>query len=136
MALVMRRVNAGGWYTNGKTNEVFGQARVGDPTDYAWVELYNSGPGPSTSAGKVWLSLDSSGAAVTVAVADAVARTGSFTYVIDPTTLTYSAPTSKATGLDVPALAVGEKCLLALRRVLTGATAASPETNRLNYATT
>ena len=135
MALVMRRVNAGGSYTNGKTNEVFGQARVGDPTDYAWVELYNSGPA-SLSAGKVWLSLDSSGAAVTLAVADAVARTGSFTYSIDPTTLTYSAPTSKATGLDVPALTSGQKCLLALRRVLTGATAASPETNRLNYATT
>ena len=134
MALVMRRVNAGGGYTNNKTNEVFPQARVGDPTDYAWVELYNSGP-DTQPAGKVWLTLDTSGAAVTVAVADPVARPSSYTYAITPSGLTYSAPTTKSTGLDTPALASGEKCLVALRRVLTGATAASPETNRLNYAT-
>ena len=134
MSLVVRRVNGGGTYTNGKTNDVFGQARVGDPTDYAWVELYNSGPN-NLPAGKVWLTLDASGAAVTVAVADPTARASTFTYVIDPTTLTYTAPTTKTTGLDVPALTSGQKCLLALRRVLSGATAASPETNRLNYAT-
>lgn len=134
MSVVMRRVNAGGSYTSGKKNEVFTQARSGDPTDYAWVEVYNSGPDP-LAAGKVWLTLDTTGAAVTLAVADPVARAGSFTYSITPSSLTYSTPTTKTAGLDVPALAVGEKCLLALRRDLTGATAASPETNRLNYAT-
>lgn len=134
MSLVMRRVNAGGGYTNNKTNEVFPQARVGDPTDYAWVELYNSGP-DALPAGKVWLTLDTSGAAVTVAVADSTPRAATYTYAVTASSLTYSAPTTKSTGLDTPALAAGEKCLLALRRVLTGATPASPETNKLNYAT-
>lgn len=134
MSVILRRVNGGGAYTNGRKGELFGQARVGDPTDYQWVEVYNSGPA-STAAGKVWLTLDTSGAAVTVAVADATPQPASYVYAIDPATLTYSAPTTKLTGLDAPALAAGEKCLFALRRVLTGATAASPETNRLNYAT-
>ena len=134
MAVILRRVNAGGTYVNGKTGDVFASARVGDATDYAWVELYNSGP-DALAAMKVWLTLDTSGAAVTVAVADSTPRASSYTYSVTASSLTYSAPTTKATGLDVPALAAGEKCLLALRRVLTGATAASPETNRLNYAT-
>lgn len=134
MSIILRRVNGGGAYTNGRKGELFLQARVGDATDYQWVEVYNSGPA-SVVAGKVWLTLDTAGAAVTVAVADPVARAGSFTYAITASALTYSAPTTKLTGLNVPALAAGEKCLLALRRVLTGATAASPETNRLNYAT-
>ena len=130
----MRRVNGGGTYVNGKTGDVFAQARTGDPTDYAWVELYNSGP-DSLGAGKVWLTLDTTGAAVSLAVADPTPQAEAYTYVIDPATLTYSTPTSKATGLDVPALTSGQKCLLAVRRVLSGATAANPETNRLNYST-
>jgi hypothetical protein len=134
VAVILRRVNAGTTYVNGRTNDVFAQARSGDPTDYAFVEVFNSGP-DALPAGKVWLTLDTSGAAVTVAVADATPRAGTFTYSVTASSLTYTAPTTKTAGLDTPALASGEKCLIALRRVLTGATAASPETNRLNYAT-
>lgn len=134
MSLIGRRVNGGGAYGNGRLNEVFPQARSGDPTDYQWVELFNSGP-EDIPATKVWLTLDPAGAAVTLAVADPAAQAGSYVYVIDPTSLTYTAPTSKVTGLDAPALLAGQKCLFTLRRVLAGAAAVSPETNRLNVST-
>lgn len=134
MSIVLRRINGGAAYTSGRLNEVFPQARSGDPTDYGWWEVYNAGPA-AVSAGTVFLILDTSGAAVTIAVADGTARASSYAYAIDPATLTYSAPTTQLTGLTVPALAVGEKFLLAARRVLTGAPTARPETNRLRYKT-
>ena len=134
MSVVWQRANGGGGYVNGRRNEMFPAARVGAATGYALVEVYNSGP-DSVPASKVWLTLDTSGAAVAIALADGVARAASFTYSVDPSLLTYSTPTTKATGLDVPVLASGQKVLLAVRRTLTGATPATPETNSLNLAT-
>lgn len=135
--LHFRFIHNGGNVANGVLGNLFPDGVVNGSTTYAFVEVHNRNATNSLTSGKAWLSLDTGGAAVAIAVADGTARSEPSAYApLDPAGLTYSTPTTQATGLTLPTLVPGQKVLLAIRRTLTGATAASPETNRLNVAGT
>jgi hypothetical protein len=55
----------------------------------------------------------------------------SYVYSEDPTALTYSTPTTYSGGLALPTLTAGQKCLIAIRRTLTGASADNSDNNTL-----
>lgn len=122
---------------SGALHALFATGTVNAATDYALVEVRNAHATLTFSAGKAWLTLDTDGAAVALAVGDGgVARASSYEYAVTPSSLTYSTPTSQSAGLTLPSLGPGQKCLVAIRRTLTGASPAYPETNRLNVAGT
>ena len=126
---------AGDRLRSGVMNNLFGDGQVDGATGYAFVVLRNAHASLTFTSPKLWLVLDSRGAAVAVAIADGIARAGTYEYpAIAASGLTYSTPTSQASGLALPTLAAGQKCLIAVRRILTSATTAYPETNRLSIA--
>jgi hypothetical protein len=123
--------NSSATYSSGALHNVFGAGTVGGATDYRLVEVRNTSLLTWTSP-VAWLGIDTGGAAVAISVADTgTARDLSYGYSIDPTTLTYSTPTTYSGGLALPTLAAGEKCLVAIRRTLTGAAPDSPDNNTL-----
>jgi hypothetical protein len=118
-------------YVSGVLHNVFGSGVVGGSTDYRLVEIRNVGSSTWTSP-KAWLVLDTGGAAVAIAVADSgTARALDFVYSVDPAGLSYSTPTDSAGGLSLPSLAAGQKCLIGVRRTLTGASVDYPDNNTL-----
>jgi hypothetical protein len=126
-------VNSGSVYTSGVLDQVFSAGTVGGATDYRLVEIRNASALTWTSP-VAYLSIDTGGAAYAIAVADTgIARDMSYSYSEDPTALTYSTPTTEVGGLALPTLAAGQKCLVAIRRTLSGASPApSGENNILN----
>lgn len=121
-------------YTSGSLNGVFSAGVVGGATDYRFVEVRNTSALTWTTP-SAWFTIDTGGATVALAVADGTARAADYTYSIstaDAAALTYSTPTTYTVGLALPTLAAGEKCLLVIRRTLSGAAAAYPENNILN----
>lgn len=123
-------------FASGALHQVFPQGVSGGATDYALVEVRNIS-GVTLSGVTAWLTLDPTGAAVALAVADGTARAiGHNSYSVNAAALTYSTPTTQSGGLALPNLAANEKCLLALRRVLSGAGQAWPENNVLNIGGT
>jgi hypothetical protein len=127
--------NSGITYPSGSLEQVFGAGTVGGATDYRLMEIRNTSALTYTSP-VVWLSIDTGGAAVAIAVADTgTARDMSYSYDgIDPTALTYSTPTTETGGLALPTLAAGQKCLVAIRRTLVGAVEDDRDNNTLNVA--
>lgn len=122
---------------SGALHDLFSAGRVDGLTDYRLVEVQNRHGSLTLSGVKAWLSVDSRGATVAIAVADGTARALAYSYDnVVASSLTYSTPTTQASGLALPSLGPGQKCLLAIRRTLTGASPASPETNRLNVSGT
>jgi hypothetical protein len=118
-------------YASGALHNVFGAGTVGGATDYRLVEVRNTSALTWTSP-VAWLGIDTGGAAVAIAVADTgTARDLSYVYSEDPTALTYSTPTTYSGGLALPTLAAGQKCLVAIRRTLSGASPDSPDNNTL-----
>lgn len=129
-------VNSGRPYRPGVLHDMFGQGVVGAATDYALVEIRNLSTTPWVSV-VAWLTLDTGGGAVSIAIADATPRDVSYeSYAVSPAGLTYSTPTSKPTALAVGTIPAGQKVLLAIRRVLAGATPDYPESNVLNLSGT
>lgn len=122
---------------SGQLNNLFADGRVNGSTDYGFVVIRNSSALTLTSP-KVWLSVDTKGAALALAVADGgIARAESYDFPsINPSGLSYSTPTTQTSGLALPTLAATQRCLIAVRRTLTGATTAYPENNRINLAGT
>lgn len=124
-------------FRSGSINNLFADARVSDPTDYALVEVRNTNGALTYTSPVMWLSAASGGATVALAVADGTARALSYAYPsIDPTGLTYSTPTLQSAGIALPTLAAGQKCLVAIRRILSGATVLKPESNVLRVSGT
>ena len=129
--IAFRTLGGGRSYRSGVLHDVFDSGTVDAVTDYAWVEVVNTSALTWTSPA-AWFSLDAGGAAVAVAVADGTPRDANFSYgAIDPTTLTYSTPVTASSGLALPTLPAGQKCLLCIRRTLTGATPDYPDANTL-----
>lgn len=115
---------------------LFTDCAVGAPVTYAFVQVVNATTGALTGS-RTWLDVDSAGAVVNLAVADGgVARAGSYSYG-SPAVPTFGAvPTSYAAGLSLPDLAVGQKCLICVRRDPTSATTAYPERNAIRGQST
>lgn len=123
---------AGGPIPSGRLHALLPAGVEDGATQYAPLELVNRHASSSWSSGRLWTAQDPRGGAFAVALVSTVAFTGNEAWPdTDLATLTYSAPTTKAAGLTLPTLAPGSRALLAVRRVLTGATPAFPESNRL-----
>lgn len=123
----------GGPLPSGSLGALFPAARVGAATDYAAVIVTNTHPSLTLSAVKFWLTR-SSGAALAIAVANGPVAGGVDFTPPALSSLTYSTASSKSAALSLSApgtLAPGQRVLLAIRRTLTGATAADPQTARL-----
>lgn len=109
---------------------LFADVQAGSAVDVAYVQVVNNTPGTQTAA-RAWLSIDSAGCVVNLAVADNTPRAASYSYSATTPTFPGTPPSSYATGVTLTDLPTGQKLLLAVRRDPTGATAASPETNAL-----
>lgn len=117
---------------DGKMHNLLPDGTVGDGPRYAFFEVVNLANGSLTSA-KLYLTLDAAGGPFAVAVANGTAQAATLGWSPpDPSTLTYSSPTTQSAGLAVATLASGQKVLFCARRDLTSATTASPEVNRIN----
>ena len=100
---------------------LFPAGSVGQAVDYVARELRNAGGGTLTG-GRLYITADPTGGGYAVAVLDGVARDVSYAYSPNPAAGSYSSPTDPATGLVLPDLAPGKKCLIGIRRDLTTAT--------------
>lgn len=107
--------------TSTDLNGAFAAGTVGQPVDYLVRELRNLSGGTLTG-GRLYITPDPAGGGYAVAVLDGTARDLSYSYVPNPTGGSYSSPTDAATGLVLPDLAAGKKCLIGIRRDLVGAT--------------
>lgn len=98
-------------------------ATTGQAVDYLVAEVRNVDSSKSFSGGRLWIVADPTGGGFAVAVLDAVARATGYSYSgIAPASGSYSSPTTSATGLVLPTLAAGTKCLVAVRRDVTTVT--------------
>ena len=108
--------------------------RVGDGDTVVYAVIRNESATATWSSGKLWITPDPHGGQLSVALADPAAQGLMYSWATFPTPAAYSAPASAATGISLPTLAPQTKCLIAVRRNLVGATAAYPESNRLNVS--
>ena len=118
--------NGGAAWVDGAMNQVFPDAAPGSVT-YALAELRNTHGSLTMPAAALWTSPVAGCGTYAVAVADGTARALGYVYALPaPSGLSYSTPTTQASGLALPALAAGQKCLVALKWDLTGATVSWP----------
>ncbi len=118
---------------DGAGNQLFPNSQTGTGVDYAFVEFRNTNGTLTWSAGKVWVVPDLAGAAISVAVADSgTARAIAYTYSPLPATPgTFYTPVDYTSGLVLPTLTAGQKCIVCIKRDTTGASVVYPEQNRL-----
>ena len=118
---------------SGKLNNLFPDARLGDPTDYTWLQIENRNATLTMSSVKVWLKPDSRGATVAIALdsTNGVISTGSAFSSVNIAGLSYSTPTTRASGLSVGNMAPETQCRIGIRRAFTGSSPAVPENNRI-----
>ncbi len=135
MPLILTALN--GQPISGDVDAVFAAGTVGQAADYIVAELRNTGNSTLTG-GRLFVTPDPSGGGFAVAVLDGVARDLGYPYASNPAGGSYSTPTDSATGLVLPDLAVGKKCLVAARRDLASATvpASGVEANVIRAAYT
>jgi hypothetical protein len=125
------RTEGGRALQSGRLHDLFGQGAIGGAVEYQRVEIQNTNASLTWSSPRLWLALDPSGVAVAVAVASASAlASGAPWPAVTVSGLTYSAPTTYASGLTLPNLAPGQRALIAVRRTLTGSPVTG-ESNRL-----
>lgn len=129
---------SGSTIVSGVKNNLFPDGRLTDGNVYEECEVHNTNTSLTLSSGKAWLYLDPAGGTFAIALASASAfnSDAAWPYGLDPTTLTYSSPTSQSSGLALPTLAPGQKALIVCRRNLSTGTTATPESNRLYVAGT
>lgn len=110
-------------------NGLFSRGTVGQAVDYVALELRNDGNGPLTGL-RLFITADPSGGGYAVAVLDGTARDVGAVYAPAPASGSYSSPTTAATGLVLPDLAAGQKCLVGVRRDLSTATVPTDQIER------
>jgi hypothetical protein len=119
---------------SGSLHAFLGPARVGGGTEYRAVIVTNAHPTLTLSAVKFWLTR-TSGAPLALALGNGATNAGvEFAEVADPAALAYSTAATKSAALALTApgtLAPGQRARLFIRRTLTGASAADPQTARL-----
>lgn len=123
--------HGGAEVTSGQMNNIFPDGKIGGTTTYEFVELRNEHATDGLTSVAAWLGLDDAGGTIAIALGDASAQVLSWGWSVDPTGLTYTSPTTEATGIALPNLPAQRKALIAIRRVLTGASTAYPESNSL-----
>lgn len=128
--LTFTRIN-GTAIPSGSLHALFGSGRVGGGVEYVPVVVSNLHPSLTLSAVKVWLSSSVLGAPVALAYASAPIPVASAFPDIADTAPAYSSPTTKAAGIALANIGPQQKVLLYLRRTLSSATAADPQTVRI-----
>lgn len=115
---------------SGDLHALFSAARVGASTDYRGVVIVNKSALTLTSP-KVWLTR-SSGATLAVGLAQGPVAWASISTDTALSGLSYSNAASSGTALSLGAsLGPGQAVRIGIRRVLSSATAADPQTARL-----
>lgn len=137
-SLVLRGVNGGAVLVDGQLNNLIPDGSVGDAAAYWFTELVNTHASMGVTGLRLYVAItDTGGGTFAVAVADATARSSSYGFTPPAGGgLTFTTSTTPAAGLALPDLAAGTKALICVRRDLTGATAAWPETNAIGVAFT
>lgn len=127
------RDDTGKVLVNGALGNLFGSADRNAGTGYKGLEVRNLNPDLTLSAVKAWLTVDVKGGLFAIAydATSGVIPAADAWDAVDPTTLTYLSPTTLATGVTVGNLAPATKARIFCRRILSGATAATPESNRV-----
>jgi hypothetical protein len=131
--LVAVNAATGAVLVDGAGNQLFVNSQSGAGSDYAFVEIRNQHPSLTWSAGKVWIAADLAGAALSMAVADS-STVRVIAYVYSPLPAvpgTLFTPADFASGLVLPTLPAGTKCIVCIKRDTTGASVVYPENNRL-----
>lgn len=134
MSQLQFRNSAGQILVSGKLNNVFPNVYTNGATSYAAIEVRNLNSTLTLSSVKVWCSLDPKGGAFAVAydsVSGVTPIGGSWDPIPDVAALTYASPTNMSNGISVGNLTPETKIRLFLRRVLSGSTPVSPESNRV-----
>lgn len=118
---------------DGVLHAVFGPGVVGGSPSYYRIELRNNHPSESWTGGRLWLVPDRGGSnfiSIAVASASAFLLQDSWPAISD-TSLTYSQPLDWSSGLALPNLPSGRKCLIVVKRALVGETPLSAKQSRL-----
>ena len=110
-------------------NGLFPRGTAGQAADYVALELRNDGNGTLTGL-RLYITADPTGGGYAVAVLDGTARPAGAVYIPAPASGSYSSPTTSATGLVLPDLAAGQKCLIGVRRDLSSATVPPDQVER------
>lgn len=131
--LQFRNAANGAVLTSGKLNNLFGNATTGQGASYAQLEVRNNHATLTLSVPTAWVVQDVRGGQFAIAYdsASGAIPTADPWDEIDAPTLTYTAPNTMATGIALANLTPGTKIRLVCRRIMTGATAATPENNRV-----
>lgn len=117
---------------------VLGPGQIGGGVDYRALAVYNPSPSLTVSTLRVWTSLGDGGGAIAIGLSPRGVQSGSSALVGagEPGSVTFSTPTTRASGLAVTSLPPLSAFVVWIRRTLTTGTPASPELNRLHVAGT
>ena len=110
-------------------NGLFPRGTAGQAAGYVALALRHDGNGPPTGR-RLYITADPTGGGYAVAVLDGTARPAGAVYIPAPASGSYSSPTTSATGLVLPDLAAGQKCLIGVRRDLSSATVPPDQVER------
>lgn len=122
---------------DGEINNLFADGRVGNAADYAFVTLHNDHATLTLTSVKMWLLTDSGGGTFAIAEGSTTILGVSQNFdAPDPSTLTYTTPSSQSGGISLPNIAAQSKALIAIKRDLSSASVEYPEANRLYVAGT
>lgn len=116
---------------SGSLNNLFTDCTVGDGNTYAFCVVHNADPSESLTSVKAWLGLDSGGGTFAIALAQSSAQKNNSWQEPLASSLTYSSPTSKSSGVALPDIPAGYYVLLCCRRNESSATSKYPESNTL-----
>lgn len=128
------RNDSGAILTTGKLNNLFGNTTTSGGTTYEGLEVRNLNPTLTLSGVRAWLTLDARGGTFAIAYDSAsgiIAAAEAWDASVDPAALSYSSPTSLTTGIVLGNLAPETKARIWCRRVVVGASVATPENNRV-----
>lgn len=122
---------AGARIPDGALHALFPAGRVGGSTDYAVVTVTNASAFTLSSV-KVWMAR-SAGASMALAIANGPTDAATPFPDVTISALAYSSAASKgaAVAASPTALGPGQRMRVAIRRTLSGASAATPQTARL-----
>lgn len=117
--------------TSGRLNNLFPSVRTDASTDYAWLQIENRNATLTLSSVVAWLRVSSKGATVAIAYdsTNGVISTSASFSSVDLSSLSYSTPTTRASGISLGTMAHDTQCRIGIRRVFSSATAVSPENN-------
>jgi hypothetical protein len=132
-AEIQFRNEEGGVLRNGRLNNLFPDTYTNGTVLYQWVEVWMVNSLLTLTTVRAWLTLDLRGCTIAIGYdsANGVIDTQAEFVPSPASTMSFSSPTTRTTGLVLPNMAPTSKLRIAVRRTTTGSTPAAPESNRL-----